>query len=76
MSEATWRLGGELKWAGIDAYYLTWSNLYHFAADFQCSCHFHRTTLNMTSGEYIISGEVIEALLQNLVYNLLNDNKV
>nr|CDS20920.1 vesicle associated membrane protein [Echinococcus granulosus] len=36
VNEEVWRLGGELKWARIDAYQLTWSNLFHFSGDFQC----------------------------------------
>ncbi|KAL5105272.1 Cadherin-like and PC-esterase domain-containing protein 1 [Taenia crassiceps] len=76
VNEEIWRLGGELKWARIDAYHLTWSNLFHFAADSQCSCHFHKAVLDINSGEYVISGEVTEALLQNLVYHLLSDNKI
>ncbi|EUB61246.1 Vesicle-associated membrane protein 2 [Echinococcus granulosus] len=67
VNEEVWRLGGELKWARIDAYQLTWSNLFHFSGDFQCSCHFHRTTFNLASGEYIISGEQTQAQVNEVV---------
>lgn len=56
----------------MDDYHLTWSQLNHFIADFQCSCHFHKIYLSQRAGEYEIKGEIAEALLQNLVYLLLN----